>query len=662
MVFGLAKKRLAELKHRMGNETVCVTPNETFVDKVELSRETLIETTDKNTCDLATLQRFEVSYRYVTAKEEVSPAIAELLQVKTIIGLDIETYGLSDFSGDKMAGLDPRKSGIRTIQLYDGDKCVYIFDVMQLGDISLLGNDIWEKPMIAHNAVFELKHLVHNGVTPKKLGCTLLADRILNGQRRDLKPELGLSKTASLKDLSKELLKVEVAKELQVSEWNAETLTPEQLEYAALDALLVTKIFPIQVEEIKKQKLARAYQLIRDAQIAIVQMELCGIGFDVAKHQALIEEWKKDSDTLHDTIIDTLGKELNLNSTKQLGEWLNEALKQEDLEEWAKTPKGQLSTSTHTFKLNEHMHDTFPKLVQYRHLAKRISSFGKSLYKFIDIEERRLYGSFSLGTTTTGRMASSKPNMQNMPRTGFRDLFCAQEGYKLVSLDYSQQELRVVAIIAQDEKLLGIYKDGGDVHTITASSILKIPIDQVTKEQRQLAKAVIFGLLYGQGAKGLAKYAKQNYGVDMTEQEADKHKRNLFKTYPGLKDWQRQIGDTTRFLQVIRTQCGRIRDFSKEVNGYRYTAALNLPIQGAAAEITLSALVRITPFICDECRLVNVVHDEILLEVKQEKAREFADKVQIEMEQAFLDVFPKSEPYLKNLVEAKIGDNWAQAK
>jgi DNA polymerase-1 len=391
-------------------------------------------------------------------------------------------------------------------------------------------------------------------------------------------------------------------------------------------------------------------------------MELCGIGFNISNHRNLITNWQGESERLEADIFDRIGRELNINSGKQMGAWLREVLTDEELEIWTKTEKGQLSTSTPTFKTKEHLHEIIPKIVEYRHVSKRISSFGEGMYKFIDVPTNRLYGSFSLGTTVTGRMASREPNMQNMPRDGFRSLFCAKEGYSLVGLDYSQQELRVAAIITGDEELLRIYQDGGDVHTNTASEILKIPKDKIGKEQRQLAKAVIFGLLYGQGAKGLARYAKSNYGVDMTEQEAERHRASLFKLYKGLLKWQISTGRIVEITHKVRTPCGRERDFSREPKGYQYTAALNLPIQGAAAEITLSAVIRINEFTCDDCQLVNVVHDEILLEVKDNRVEEFALLAKEAMEKGFLDVFPDSAPYLKGLVESKIGKNWAETK
>lgn len=599
---------------------------------------------------------------YVSTQGGIKVALEKLLTSPHTFGIDIETYPLPKFVADKEAGLDPKKSGIRLVQIYDSQKHVYVFDIVKLGGIAALGEKLWLRPMTAHNAMFELKHLLHAGINPSRLGCTLLVDRVLNGNRLNLREELGLSKTAGLKDLAKELLGIVVSKELQTSDWSAPALTAEQIEYAALDAVLVAKIFPLQWELLQRQELCRAYQILRDAQHAVARMELTGIGFDVARHCERITAWDRESEALKQGIFETIGHELNLNSSKQLDAWLREALAQKDLEDWAKTEKGQLSTSTHAFKLHEHIHDILPMLVEYRHLAKRFSSFGKGLYKYIDAEAGRLYGRFSLGMTTTGRMSSNKPNMQNMPRNAFRDLFCAAEGYNLIGLDYSQQELRIAALITGDKELQRIYAEGGDVHVNTAAAILKIPPKEVTKEQRQLGKAVIFGLLFGQGAPGLAVYAERQYGVSMTVEEASQHKTNFCQTYKGLRSWQYNTGNKAKSTQKICTPCGRIRDFSKEKAGYSYTAALNLPIQGAAAEITLRALTRLTKLLSDDCRLVNVIHDEILLEVRQEHVDEFAETAKEAMRQAFLDVFPDAEPYLKGLVEAKIGKNWAETK
>ena len=608
------------------------------------------------------LEKWDIVSVFIAEQEEVLPAIACLLATKNTIGLDIETNKLLEFKEDKRAGLDPRKSAIRTIQLYDGEATVFVFDIMKLGGVARVGTELWEKPMIAHNAIFELSHLLHTGFYPKKLQCSLLADRVLNGNRRELRPDLGLSRSATLKDLAKELLGLEISKELQVSNWSQENLTPEQIEYAALDAVLTVKIFQIQTKLLSMRNLAKSYMLLRDVQFPIARMQLNGIGFDVKKHRELRVLWLKESLQLGEFIFNSIGKKLNLNSSKQMGAWLKEVLTEKELENWGVTPKGALATSTPILQQHSCVHEAIPHIVAYRHLKKRLSSFGETLYKFIDESKNRLFGSFSLGTTATGRMASNSPNMQNMPREDFRHLFCAQDGYILIGLDYSQQELRVAALIAKDPALLRVYENGEDAHTNTASLILKLPIEQVTKNHRQLAKALNFGLLYGQGAKGLAVYSKRSYGVEMSETEAKQHQKAFFKIYSGLKNWQNQTGRVVEITKKIKTPGGRERDFSREILGYRYTIALNHPIQGAAAEITLNALKRIAPYLCEDCRLVNVIHDEILLEVREDRAQFYAEEAKMLMEQAFLDVFPESGPYLKGLVEAKVGKNWAEAK
>ncbi len=608
------------------------------------------------------LKNMGISYSVIKSPKEIGSVVDQLLKENTAFGLDIETYPLREFVQDTDGGIAPRKSAIRLIQIYDGKAHVYVFDLKKIGSISQIPTALWERPLIAHNALFEMKHLLHSGIVLKKLGCSLLADRVINGNRTRLKKECGLLSSASLKNLSKEMLGLDIDKEMQTSDWSEDTLTEIQIEYAALDAVLPIKLFQKQREVLSKKRLIKSYELLRDAQLAIAYMENSGIGFDISNHRELIEDLKKKSEVLLLEIYELLGVSFNLNSSKQFGEWLSDILDENELARWVKTNSGKLSTSTPTLKQNENRHEAFAKIVQYRQLTKRISSFGEGLYKFIDIPSKRLFGSFSLGTTSTGRMASRQPNMQNMPRSDFRQLFIPKEGYRLISLDYSQQELRVAALITQDKALLHIYEAGGDVHANTAAALLNIPKESVSKPQRQLAKAVIFGLLYGQGAKGLANYAKQQYGVDMTEEEAERHRGALFRTYQGLRAWQKQTGSLAKLTGTASTPSGRIRDFRRELEGYKFTAALNLPIQGAAAEITLRAMIRFTPFLSEECHLVNVIHDELLLEVIESQTSTYASLAQEAMEKAFLDIFPNAKTYLKGLVEANIGQNWGELK
>ena len=165
------------------------------------------------------LVSFETSLVYVNDSSKVVDAMDQLLLSNRLLGLDIETYPLPEYRTDKDAGLIPRKSRIRLLQIYDGLQTVFVFDLLKIGGIQMLPEDLWRCTFIAHNALFELKHLLHAGVTLQKIGCTLLADRILHGIRAKLKPGLGLSKSAGLRDLVKELFSIEISKKEQTSDW-----------------------------------------------------------------------------------------------------------------------------------------------------------------------------------------------------------------------------------------------------------------------------------------------------------------------------------------------------------------------------------------------------------------------------------------------------------
>ena len=187
--------------------------------------------------------------------------------------------------------------------------------------------------------------------------------------------------------------------------------------------------------------------------------------------------------------------------------------------------------------------------------------------------------------------------------------------------DYSQIELRVAALLSQDRVMLDAYATGQDLHRNTAAAVMGIAPEAVTKDQRQAAKAINFGLLYGQGAVGLAHYAKSNYGVKMSEAAAAKYRSTFFKTYPGIKRWQEQTARTSEHTLRAVTPGGRIRDFTKSVMVTATRRVLNTPIQGGAAEIILATLAVLEKHLAGlDAKLVNIVHDELVLEVDEADA------------------------------------------
>jgi DNA polymerase-1 len=300
--------------------------------------------------------------------------------------------------------------------------------------------------------------------------------------------------------------------------------------------------------------------------------------------------------------------------------------------------------------------------MRWKILNKKLTSFGDRYAAHINPATGRIHASFAIGGTDTGRLACRNPNIQNPPKeSDFRALFAASDGRVMVVADYSQIELRVMALVAQEKTMLAAYRQGIDLHRKTVAALTGVPLDAVTKAQRQLAKAVNFGLLFGQGAAGLAKYAKTQYGVDMSIKQAEQYRQAFFDTYPGLRRWQRRTAELAEASHSIKTPSGRVRTFKRKRGKSYYTAFLNTPVQGGAAEVMLAALAALDRRLKGlDAKLVNVVHDEIVLDVAADQAQAAKTAVEEAMVEGMLSVFPRAD--CNGLVEAHSGCNWAEAK
>ena len=300
--------------------------------------------------------------------------------------------------------------------------------------------------------------------------------------------------------------------------------------------------------------------------------------------------------------------------------------------------------------------------MRWKLLNKKLTSFGNRYASNINPATGRIHASFIIGGTDTGRLACRNPNIQNPPKdSDFRALFAAPPRRVMVDGDYSQVELRVMAVVASEKTMLSAYRLGIDLHRKTAAALTGVPLDAVTKEQRQLAKAVNFGLLFGQGAPGLAKYAKTQYGVDMSLKEAEKYRKAFFDTYPGLPRWQRRTAELAEQSHSVKTPSGRVRTFKRKHGKSYFTAFLNTPIQGGAAEVMLAALAALDRRLKGlDAKLVNVIHDEIRLEVAANDVPAAKAALEEAMVEGMLSVFPRAN--CNGLVEAHSGPNWAEAK
>ncbi len=593
------------------------------------------------------LEELGIAIRFIEDPAQATAAISELADARLLLGLDIETEKLEAYRDHPAAGLDPHLSRIRLIQLYGPRNKVFVFDLRQI-ELTLF-RKLWDKPMVAHKAVFELGHMLHAGIAPRRLGCTLLQANALG------------SRMQSLADLCEHEFGCKISKRLQTSDWSTETLSGEQIAYAALDAVAVALIAEKQHARLRNRGLLDCYRIMRDTQRAVARMMLNGVYFDRSGHAPLIAAWKRSLAQAERKLSKLLGTGVNAASGKQLSDWLEEHLDSETLRTWPRSRSGRLRTNSAALSRNR-SHPIVAPLLAHREAATRLSAFGPSLAAHISPATGRIHAQFRLGAAASGRMACFDPNLQNIPREPtFRSLFRAPPGRLLVVADYAQIELRVAAQMSGDPAMLGAYERGDDLHLMTAAAVTGLPLEQVNSEQRRLAKAVNFGLLYGQGARGLASYARHSYGVAMDEQQATRAREAFFASYPTLAEWQRSTArEAERKMRVV-TPSGRVFDFNDSRRGYSYPEALNIPIQGGAAEVLMAALTHLDRGLEDlDAKLVNVIHDEVVVESSADAAPDVKTVVEESMAAGMLDIF--AEAPTRGLVQAQIAEDWSQAK
>lgn len=595
----------------------------------------------------APAEAVKIECHYITTLEEAEAAIAGLTGV---LGLDLETTGLV-----------PVEHQARLLSLSDGTTSLVI-DLFAIGGLRKLKEALEGLQCIAHNATFDMGFLWQAGIA-LNMDCTMLAYHVLTGKR------------AKLKDLASEYLGVELDKGLQVSDWSAADLTPEQINYAALDAQVLPELFAKLQAEIAERDSQAAYAAVKDAQPAIVNIKLNGMPFNLEGQKELIANLTQRRDFYRQQLINALNGR-SPSSTQQLGDWLTEELggaNSDKYKAWPKTPAGKLKTGNDDLQRGlVYLGEEAAKLVRdlllpYKEVEKKLSAFGDSLAAHVNPITGRIHADYSLAGTVTGRMSCSKPNLQQIPRDkDYRALFAPPAGSVFVVADYGAMELRVAAQLAGEEKLIEAFRTGIDPHKQTAAMILEKDITTITKAERQLAKAVNFGLLYGQGAKGLQSYAAASYGVEITEEQARIYRNAWFHAYPAFKAWHTKGGLQARKALAVRTPLGRERRWAT-ADDFKETEAYNTPVQGGAAEVMLIALglmYRDSVLLANReaIKLVAVVHDEVIFEVLDEHnpdslASAVMGKMINCMEEAMALVFQGAPT--KALVEAAIGNSWA---
>lgn len=512
-------------------------------------------------------------------------------------------------------------------------------------------------PKIAHDGKKDIRLLRKYGVEMKPfIFDTAIAGYILNPMRDsynydDIAGEF-LSEICVSED---ELLGKGKSK---ISLFNIEA--EKRAEFAAKQAAINYKAKAVMDEKLKENGQTDLFYNIEMPLIFVLaDMENYGIKVD---RQTLLK-YKTDLETsIEQTtkeIYELAGEEFNINSPKQLGVILFEKL---GLHGGKKTKTGY-STAAEVLESLRYDSPIVDKILYYRQIAKLKSTYADGLLAVINEKDSRIYSTFNQTITATGRISSTEPNLQNIPvrlelGREFRKVFIPEEGYIFVDADYSQIELRVLAHMADDKTLINAFKEGQDIHRLTASQVFNVPFDEVTSKQRSDAKAVNFGIIYGMGAFSLSK------DLGITKKMAEEYIKGYFAKYPNIKVYMDRTVEQAAKKGYVTTVFGRRRpvpemnsgNFNRRAFGER--VAMNMPIQGSAADIIKIAMINVCRKLKEKklkSRLILQVHDELLIEAAEDEVEEVKVILKNEMENAADLNVPMD-------VDVHSGKSWFEAK
>ena len=590
------------------------------------------------------------NYELIRTADELRKAI-ESLTTQPVVGLDTET-----------TELDPYTSRLRLIQLATADR-VYIVDFDHFSNGDAAKSDALAplrrllaapRPIkIAHNAKFDAKFIKHNlGVDLGGLFDTLLASQLIGAG--DIEERHGLETVAG------RFLNELVDKSERLSNWNFE-LSEAQLEYAARDAAILLPLRERLIERLKAESLVKVAQLEFECVNPVVDIELAGFFMHKDRWLEQLSIVEKRRSELAEQLQQVLAEEssqgslfggpqrddINLDSQQQLTKALNRL-------------GIPVPDSTRNWKLQPlaAQYPVIATLLEYRTVQKALTSYGTNMIDLINPVTKRLHADFRQIGAPTGRFACTNPNIQQVPHAvEYRRCFSGYpDGRKLIIADYSQIELRILAEFSGDRGFADAFNSGADLHRVTAAQVFNTTLDQVTKEQRDFAKRLNFGVVYGIGAQRFAMM------TGLSVPDAENVLRRYFGTYRGLDAYLRDAANRAVSERQARTASGRLVRFRYDENDRQQVSMTqrngkNTPIQGTSADILKRALRLLKEELNEtSARIVNIIHDEIVVEADADEAEAIAAKVERVMCAA-------GEEYLKTVpvkVETEIADEWVK--
>lgn len=515
------------------------------------------------------------------------------------------------------------------------------------------------KEFIAHNMKYDLKMLHRYGVDIKgRLFDTMIAHYLL---QPDMKHNMDVLAETFLnyKPISIETLIGKKGKnQLTMREVDVAQVT----EYAAEDADITFQLKQVFQPDIENDHLKKLFHEIEMPLVKVLaSMEEEGIRLDVKTMNEFSAELQNDIDRLSKEILDLAGTSFNIDSPKQLGQVLFEVM--EITDKAPKTKTGQYSTSEDVLSKLKHSHEIIPKILDYRSVKKLKSTYADTLPEQVNADSGRIHTTYSQSITATGRLSSNNPNLQNIPiRTArgreIRKSFTPRNNdYTLLSADYSQIELRIIAALSEDPSMKEAFKQSADIHSATAAKVYGVGMDEVDREMRSKAKEVNFGLAYGMSAFGLSQR------LNIPRKEASELIKNYFEQYPGIKEFMEKsvaFAKEKGFVETIKNRRRYLRDINSSnavVRGAAERNAINAPIQGSAADIIKVAMININEKLAEkpyQSKMLLQVHDELVFDVHKSELDEIKELVRSEMENAVqLDV--------PLVVEMDAADNWLDA-
>jgi DNA polymerase I len=579
------------------------------------------------------------------------------------IFIDIETNNSQGF------GLDPYRSTVVTFQAMTAAKKPLI--LKEPKNLDSLKEKLENNVVVGHNIKFEAKYLkLHFGVTLKQVYDTQIAENVLAGGTKSLVP---------LKDLVFKYCGVVLNKELQRSFIPGDTLSLAQIDYALQDILYLPEIMKKQLKEIEFLDLQEILNIEMKAIPAVAWLELSGINVDLEKLKEIelfvaYEKKQSEETLLKELTRKETGIAVQLTLDNELPEIVPRINSPVSLLEALLAKGYDKLNGTSKKELSKYQGDSLVTEVQiYRKNEKLLSGFIRPilgyekegeevLSRFVNTLTGKVHADFNQYGALSGRFSCTKPNMQQQPSRyeDWRHIYVASTGNKIIAADYSQIELRIIGQLSGDSKYIKAYQEKLDLHKETASQMFNVPLEQVTKQQRNIAKAINFGLNYGMGASGLKDKLKIDVGIDVPEEEAKRLKNVFQKLYPSVTKYLYNAGEKGFLEGSVKTLGGRlcktIDPDGKKVEEYTIkNRGKNLPVQGLCADMLKIAMGNIFLILEPKgVRLINSVHDELVFECKAEESEEIGQIIKSEMEKAgnlFLIDLPC-------LVEVTIDNYW----